>query len=216
MKSFLVADDHFIVRTGISMLLKSEFLNATIDECNDGQGVWTRLEKTSYDLVVLDILMPGLDPVGLVKNILARCPGQKILIFSIHPEDIYARKYLHLGVRGYISKTAEESEIRNAITSVINNRIYVSAKMREILAAEALGVKKVNPFDKLSTREAEVLLHVLEGKNITEIARLLSMHTSTAATHKARILQKLGVENVLELNKVAQMFNAEYRPGTKD
>jgi DNA-binding NarL/FixJ family response regulator len=212
MKRFLIADDHFIVRSGISMLLKSEFLSAEIDECSDGQCVWKKLENESYDLVVLDISMPGLDSTSLLKNALARRPGQKILILSVSPEEIYSKKYLKLGARGYINKAADGVEIRKAITTILNNKRYLSPKMQEMMMAEALGGKAGNPFDKLSNRELEVLVHVLAGKNITEIARLLSVHTSTAATHKARILQKLGVANVLELNRVAQMFDAEYRP----
>jgi DNA-binding NarL/FixJ family response regulator len=213
MKRFLIADDHFIVRSGISLLLKSEFLNAEVDECNDGPSLWQKLEKGSYDLLMLDIFMPGLDSVALLKDILARRPGQKVLVFSISSEEIYAKKYLEIGARGYLNKAADEAEIRTAIVSILNNRRYLSPKMHDILAAQSLGMKNINPFDALSGREAEVLPHILDGKSVTEIGRLLSMRTTTAATYKARILRKLGVNNVVDLIRMAQMFSAENDPG---
>jgi DNA-binding NarL/FixJ family response regulator len=210
MKRFLVADDHSIMRSAIGMLLKSEFLNAEVEECSDGHSVWKKVLSESYDLLILDISMPGLDSTSLLKNSLAHRPDLKILILSASPEEIYAKKYLQLGARGFINKTADQEEHRRAIISVLNNKRYLSSKMQDSLTLEALGGKEENPFDKLSHREKEVLLHIVEGKNITEIARLLSVHTSTVGTHKARILEKLGVSNIIELTKVAQMFDVEF------
>ncbi len=215
MKRFLIADDHYIVRTGVSILLQEEFLNAAIDFCSDGNAVTKMMEGGVYDLVILDISMPGLDSISLLKNIFTHYPDQKILILSMSPEEIYAKKYLQLGVKGYINKTADSAELRRAITSIINNKRYLSPRMQDILTLELLEGKKANPFDTLSTRELEVLSHLLEGKNVSQIAKLLSMHTSTAGTHKARILEKLGVSNVIELNKIAQVFHSEYGLGNK-
>ena len=210
MTNFLLADDHFIVRTGISMLIKEEFFNAEIDECSDGYTVWKKMEKNKYDLLILDISMPGLDSVSLLKNIFSHFPDQKVLILSMSSEDIYAKKYLTLGAKGFISKEAGAPELRKAIISILNNKRYLSPRMHDILTQEMLKGKDPSPFATLSARELEVMTHLLEGKNITQIASLLSMHTSTAGTHKARIMQKLGVSNIIELNRIAQIFNTQY------
>jgi DNA-binding NarL/FixJ family response regulator len=206
MRRFLIADDHFIVRTGISMLIQSEFLDAEIEECADGDSVWRKMEREEYDLAILDLSMPGMDSVSLLRNVFAHHPLQKVLILSISPEEIYAKKYLQLGVKGFINKDAEGAELRRAITSIVNNKRYLSPRMQDILAIQEMQPENQNPFDSLSARELEVLTHILEGKTITEIAKALSVHTSTAGTHKARILQKLGVSNVIELNRVVQLF----------
>ncbi len=207
MKKFLVADDHFIVRTGVSVLIKEEFLNAQIDECGDGNNVMKKLETTVYDLAVIDIGMPGTDAINLLKNIFSRYPDQKVLILTMSSEEIYAKKYLQLGVMGFITKEAPSSELRKAIVSILDNKRYISPRMQEVLNRDTLEGKPNNPFDRLSTREMEVMMHLVEGKNVSEIAGILYVHTSTVGTHKARIMQKLGVNNVLELNKMARLFD---------
>src|SRR5262249_2350725 len=131
----------------------------------------------------------------------------KVLIITMSSEDIYARKYLQLGVRGFITKEAPPAELRKAIATVMDDRLYMSPRVQELINRDTLGERSRNPFDSLSSRELEVMAHLVEGKNISEIADILSVHTSTIGTHKARIMKKLGVKNVLELNKIAILFN---------
>jgi len=206
MKRILIADDHFIVRSGVHFLIKEAFWDAEIDECSNGDHAYLKIDSTEYDLVIMDISMPGTDSINLLKKILVRRPELKILILTMSSEDSYATKYMQLGVRGFINKEAGESDIRRAITTILNDKKYVSPRLREI------GVREVNeggpgsPLDVLSVREQEILPLILEGKNVTEIASILSCHTSTVGTHKARILQKLGVSNVIELKKMVQLF----------
>ncbi|THU40145.1 response regulator transcription factor [Niastella caeni] len=207
MKKFLIADDHFIVRSGIKLILKEDFINATVDECSDGSGVWEMMEKELYDLVIMDIHMPETDSVNLLKNIFSMHPAQKILIFTMSDEEIYAKKYLQLGVKGFINKDTDATEIRKAIDLVLNNKRYLSSNLQNILTKEAIEGKTSNPFDLLSSRELEVVTHLVAGKNISEIATMLSVHTSTIGTHKARILHKLGVSNIVELINLIRTFN---------
>ena len=207
MKRFLIADDHFIVRTGISLLLKEEFMNAEIDECRDGDNAWEKIKTNRYDLVILDISMPGTNSVTLLQNIFALHPDLKVLILTMSREEIYARIYLQLGVKGFISKEAESPEIRRAITTVLNNKKYLSPQMQDNSASEAVKKTSSGLFDKLSPRELEVMTHLLAGKNVSQIANLLSSHTSTIGTHKAKVLQKLGVTNLIELKEITQLFN---------
>src|SRR5690349_10130496 len=112
MKKILIADDHEIVRTGLIFLLKEEFPLVEIDECRDGTSTWKKIESSAYDLAILDISMPQTDSLSLLKNIFTLRPEQKVLILSMSSEEIYAKKYLQLGVKGFINKEAPPSEIR--------------------------------------------------------------------------------------------------------
>jgi DNA-binding NarL/FixJ family response regulator len=206
MKKILIADDHNIVRTGLVHLIRKELDQTQIDECRDGEGVWDLLKANEYDLLILDVLMPSTDSLSLLAKIFKLRPAQKILILSVISEDIYARKYLQCGVKGFINKEASSAEVRQAIMNVLNNKKYVSPRVRDMITAGFIHGDAKNQFDILSRRELEIMTHLLEGKNVTEIARTLSLHISTVSTHKARILEKLGVSNIIELSKLAQLF----------
>jgi len=207
MKKILIADDHSIVRTGLMVLIREEYINAEIHECFDGNGAWKKMEASRYDLFIMDITMPGTDSINLLSNIFTQWPQQKVLILTMSSEEIYGRKYLQLGVKGFINKEADSAEIRKAIVSVMSNRKYISARLQEIITRDAVAGKPRSPFESLSARELEVMTHMVEGKNVSEIAAALFVHTSTIGTHKARIMQKLGVSNIIELTKMVKLFD---------
>ncbi|HEV2478893.1 MAG TPA: response regulator transcription factor [Puia sp.] len=206
MPKMLIADDHYIVRTGLAFLLRTMFLQVEIDECRDGHGVWEKIQASDYDLLILDISMPFTDLFTLMKQILAVRPKQKILILTMSSEQIFARKYLQLGARGFINKEAPPTEITMAITNVLNNRRYISSRIRDTLTLEILDSPAKSLFDTLSERELEIMNYLIDGKNVSEIAKMLAIHISTVSTHKANILQKLGVPNIIELSKMVQMY----------
>jgi len=206
MPKMLIADDHYIVRTGLTFLLKSLFVQVEIDECRDGLGVWEKVQANDYDLLILDISMPATDLFTLIRQILAVRPKQKMLILTMSSEMIFAKKYLQLGVRGFINKEAPPAEITMAITSVLNNRRYISSRVRDTLTLEMLDSPAKSLFDTLSERELEIMNYLIDGRNVSEIAKMLAIHISTVSTHKANILQKLGVPNVVELSKMVQMY----------
>jgi DNA-binding NarL/FixJ family response regulator len=205
-KKILIADDHNIVRTGVIFLIREDFPQAEIDECRDGHGVWEKIEASAYDLLILDISMPSTDPLALLRRIFTHRPDQKILILTMSSEELFAKKYLLLGVKGFVNKEAPPSEIRKAIMNILDNRRYLSANMKDAFAREALEGEIPNPITTLSPREVEVMNHLVEGRPVSEIASLLSVHISTISTHKANIMQKLGVSNLIELSKLAQML----------
>jgi len=203
----LIADDHSIVITGVSLLVKTEFLNVQIDECSDGDSAWKQIQSTSYDLFIMDINMPGTDSVNLLKNIFMHQPKLKVLVLTMSSEEIYATKYMQLGVMGFINKEADALEIRKAIVSVMNNKKYLSSKLLESISSNAIAGAPKSSFENLSARELEVMTHLVEGKNVSEIAEILSIHISTVSTHKASILQKTKVSNVIELTRIANRFD---------
>jgi DNA-binding NarL/FixJ family response regulator len=206
MKKILIADDHFIIRTGLAVLLKEICITAEIDESWDGEGTWKKLEANEYDLAIIDIGMPDTDTIHLLKNVLALHPRQKILILTMSSEEIYGRKYLQLGVHGFITKDAPPSELRKAIVTILDDKRYISTHLQEQLNKEIIGGQPFNPFEKLSSRELQVTMHLVEGRSVSQIASLLSVHTSTIGTHKSRIMNKLGVDNLIDLNRMARLF----------
>jgi two-component system, NarL family, invasion response regulator UvrY len=207
MKRFLLADDHHIVRSGLGLIIKDEYSNAEIDECSNGDCVWKKIQQTEYDLVILDITMPGMDSLTLLKNIFGHKPQQKVMIFTMNPVAVYAKRYLALGVKGFVSKEAEPMEVRLGIVSILKNRKYLGSDMNHILTGDDINTETSSPFDVLSARELEIMNLLVEGKNVSEIAGMLFLHISTVSTHKANIMAKLNVSNVVELTKMVQLFN---------
>ena len=207
LKRILIADDHTILRTGIVFLIKAEYLNVQIDECRDGDGAWKNIQSTKYDLFIMDIHMPGTDSVSLLKNIFTLEPQLKVLILTMSSEEIYGWKYLQLGVMGFINKAADTSELRKAIASVLNNRRYMSTELQKSIPRDVTKGVTGSLFPSLSARELQVMTHLLEGKNLSEIADTLSIHVSTVSTHKINIFQKLQVSNVMELSTLVKRFD---------
>lgn len=209
MKRFLLADDHHILRTGLALIIKDEFSDAEIDECSDGDCAWEQIQHTEYDLVILDISMPAMDSRRLLKNIFTLKPHQKVMIFTMSSVAIYAKQYLAMGVKGFINKEAKPSEVRLGIAAILNNRKYLGSDMRHILTLGDIGNQASNPFDNLTIREVEIMNHLVEGKNVKEIAEMLFLHISTVSTHKIKIMSKLDVSNAVELTKKVQQFKSE-------
>jgi two-component system, NarL family, invasion response regulator UvrY len=209
MKKFLLADDHHIVRKGLGLIIKDEFSTAEIDECSTGDCVWKRVQSTQYDLVILDITMPSTDSFRLLKNIFEHKPNQKVMIFTMSSVAIYAKKYLALGVKGFINKAAEPSEVRLGISAILTNRKYLGSDMKHILTWEDMDNQTSTPFDALTFRELEIMNHLVEGKNVSEIAEMLFLHITTVSTHKANIMKKLDVSNVVELTKMVHLYKNE-------
>jgi two-component system, NarL family, invasion response regulator UvrY len=209
MTEILLADDHAVIREGLKTYIRKMLPHSKIDEAYDGDSAFKKIEHNDYALIILDINMPATDFFGLVSNILAVKPESKILIFSMNPEEIFAKKYLQLGVLGYLNKKASIGEIKQAITDVINNKRYLSPLLTEMLARIALGKEpnNQNPFDLLSGRELEIVMCLMKGESVSKIGAHLNLHTSTVGTHKARIFKKLNCKNVIELNELAIIHN---------
>lgn len=207
MKRFLIADDHSIVRTGISFLIRQDYPDAEVDECANGDIAWKKINTQKYDLVILDINMPGNDPVNLLKNISAQHPDLKVLILTMNREEVYAKKYLPLGIKGFLNKEADPSEVRKAVTTILEGNIYLSKELNNMLLTEAIhGGSKKNPFDAMSSLELEIIGHLIEGKSHKDISGILSIQISTVGAYKSKILQKLGLSNVIELCAMVQSF----------
>lgn len=207
MKSILLVDDHVIIRRGLKIFISTIISFAEVDEAEGGDVAFQKIKKHDYDLLILDVNMPGTDSFGLVENILVVRPASKILMLSMNPEEIYAKKYLKLGAMGYIGKDAPEEEIKSAIETVLNGKRYISASLSQVLAEQAIGRGLDNPFEKLSPQEFKIIQYMMKGDSVSEISNKLHLHTSTIGTHKARIFKKLNCKNVVDLNALARVHN---------
>lgn len=208
MPELLLVDDHSIIRTGLRVLIEDFLPHTKIDEAEDGDSAFQKIKDHDYDLVIMDVNMPNTDSSGTLQTILSFKPETKIIMFSMNSEDVYAKRYLKMGAMGYLRKDASNDEIQKAISTVLNNKRYISPQLNEKLLADLhSNNKSQNPFDNLSPREFEIVQHIAHGDSVSEISNKLNLHTSTVGTHKARILEKLKCNNIIELTDLAKVHN---------
>jgi two-component system invasion response regulator UvrY len=205
-KRILIADDHSVVRFGLQLLIKEiAETQCSIDFAKDGSEVLRLSRGNTYDILILDINMPNSDSLNLVSQIIAIQPEIKILILSVNPEKVYAKRYLEAGAYGYVQKEAPDEELRNAFVHVFKGLHYFSHNQMLHFSETLLGKNKPNPFDRLSAREFSAAMLFLEGQSITEVAQAMHISPSTTSTHKSRIYGKLQIDNLIELQKLAKL-----------
>ncbi|MCW3093049.1 MAG: hypothetical protein JWP81_4118 [Ferruginibacter sp.] len=210
MKNFLLIDDHEIVRSGVKNVLQELFKPCEIYEANDEKSALSQLKAHAYDLVIMDVQMPGTDTAGLMEYIKTRYADTRVLMFSMSSENVYAKRFLKAGAMGFVSKNSGLLELKKAVELVLNNRKYISENLAEQLATEIGSEQPNNPFDKLSAREFEIANLLMTGKSGSQISELLSINSSTVGTHKARLFEKLGVTNLPELIEVARIYKLNF------
>lgn len=195
----LIADDHTIVREGIKQIL-AEIPEVTVtDEARNGQEVLQNVWDNDYDIVLLDITMPGRSGLDILKQLKADKPALKILILSMHPEEQYAIRAFKAGAFGYLTKESSPNELIEAIRKISIGKKYVSSSLAETLASH-LEAKSEKPLhESLSDREYEVMCMIASGKTVKEIAAELSLSVKTISTYRARILEKMNMKNNAQL-----------------
>jgi two-component system invasion response regulator UvrY len=206
MSQILIVDDHSIVRTGIKVLLEAQ-LNMSADEADDGRAALKLIKDRKYDLILLDINMPGMDCSQLINAVLSFDPDSNILIFSMNEEELFARHYLKLGVKGFLSKRSSPDEIIYAIRQVLSGKRYISRELAEMLGDQMNGHKNENPFLTLSQRELTVVSYLLKGNKISEIGDLMNLHASTISTYRNRIFEKLNIKSLIDLTELARIHH---------
>ena len=199
----LVADDHAIVRRGVSNLLVANVHGVGVVEVGTCKALQRELAVHPFDLVLLDLVLPDGNTIDLLPALLQRHPELRVLMYSMSAEEVYAERAAQLGAMGFVSKAENEEELLRAVRMVLRGKPYLSPgqEVRELeRPTQATGK---DPFHQLSQREISVMDHLLHGRTVGEIAELLEVGNSTAATYKARLFNKLGVANVLELQRKA-------------
>ncbi|MCS7338467.1 MAG: response regulator transcription factor [Verrucomicrobiae bacterium] len=199
----LIADDHEIVRRGLRDLLVKELGSVQVEEAGDSRTTMELLGKGPWDLIVLDINMPGRNGLEVLSEARRLCPKTPVLILSMYPEEEFALRAFKLGAAGYINKRSAASELITAVKKVMTGGKYVTSELAEKLAAVLSGEVSHEPHEILSARELQVLRLIAMGKTMKEIAAELALSEKTVATYRARVAEKLGLSTNVELTRYA-------------
>jgi len=195
----IIADDHPIVRAGMKQIISEASDMMVADEASDGHTLLSKIKKENFDVVILDITMPHMDGLDVLKQLKIEKPKLPVIILSIHPEDQYALRVLKAGASAYVTKTSAPDELINAIRKVFRGGKYISPSIAEKLAFQLDANFEEMPHEALSDREYQVLCTLASGKTVTEIADELSLSAKTISTYRSRILEKMDMKNNAEL-----------------
>lgn len=199
----LIADDHPIVRAGFKQVIADMPDMLVADEAGNGQEVLNLIGKKDYDLVLLDISMPGRSGLEILKDLKSEKPKLPVLILSIYPEEQYAVRALRAGASGYMTKASAANELIAAIRKISAGGKYISASLAEKLAFYLDGDATRPPHETLSDREYQVMLMIASGKTVTEIADELCLSVKTISTYRTHILEKMRMKNNAEITLYA-------------
>ena len=202
MINVLIADDHPVLRNGLKEILVRQ-LGAVCGEAMDAQEVLAQVQNRNWDLVILDITMPGRSGLDVLRDLKLVRPNLPVLILSAHPEDQYGKRMLRAGAAGYLEKHNAPEELIKAVRKVLAGGRYVSPGLAEKLAFD-LNEDHGRPLhETLSDREFEVLRLIASGKTVTEISEQLHLGVTTVSTYRARILEKMNLATTAELIRYA-------------
>ena len=199
MLKILIADDHPIVRQGMKQIIADTTDIVVAGEASNGQEVLSAVKKTPYDVILLDIAMPGPNGLDILKQLKKDKPELAVLMLSIHPEEQYAVRTLKAGASGYLTKESAPDELVEAIRKVSKGGKYITSSLAESLATILTHEDRQLPHTILSDREYQVLLMISSGKTIKEIADELSLSVKTISTYRTRILERMNMRTNAEL-----------------
>ena len=199
----VLADDHGILREGLKQLLAADGGFEVVGEARDGHEVMQRVRELEFDVLVLDMSMPGRSGIELIKQVKGEKPKLRILVLSMHEEHQYAVRAIRAGASGYLTKEAASSRLVAAMKKVASGGAYISEAVAEQLALGNMPGNKGEPHEALSDREFQVFRMLAEGKSVADIAERLTLSVKTVSTHKANILQKMGLATTGELIRYA-------------
>ena len=199
MLRILIADDHPLLREGIRQVIKRNFEVEAIDEADTGQKVIDKLKHHYYDVVLLDITMPGKNGLEVLKQLRQDRYEIPILILSVHPEKQYAVRALRAGASGYLTKMHATDELVDAIRVVMQGERYITSSLAEVLAKNVKSKARESPHETLTDREFEILRMIASGNRPKEIAQKLALSKKTVSAHKANIFKKMNMNSDAEL-----------------
>lgn len=199
----IIADDHAIVRAGLKQILSENPDMTVVGESSDGQDLLEKVRENEYDVVLIDISMPGRNGLEILKQLKIEKPELPVLVLSMHPEEQYAIRTLKAGASGYLTKETASDKLVEAIRRVAQGKKYVSPSLAEKLA-DSIGKDSVNmPHESLTDREYQVLCMIASGKSVSNIAKELFLSVKTVSTYRTRILEKMNMKNNAELTHYA-------------
>jgi len=194
-----IADDHPLIREGLKRILEGSPDIVVTGEASNGQELLKKVRKNDYDVVLVDISMPGRNGLDVLKQLKNIRPNLHILILSIFPEELYGVRALKAGASGYLTKKSTPHELIMAIKKVSKGKKYINPSLSEKLASDIKADTKKPLHERLSDREYEVMCKIASGKTVKEIAEELSLAISTISTHRSHILEKMNMKKNAEL-----------------
>jgi DNA-binding NarL/FixJ family response regulator len=206
-KKILIVDDHLVVRNGVAMVLEKLIEEVCITNAENFFEAIALLKQTIFDLVILDINILGGKNTAMIEDIRDIQPAVKILVFSAHEEDQYALKFISAGANGYLNKLCSEEKMMFAISSIFETSSYLSPELVSKLLAPKTAKKTINPMEILSKRELQIAELLINGDGNLEISNKLNIHMSTVSTYKARVFEKLKINNLVELINLYNTFD---------
>lgn len=199
----LIADDHAVVRRGLIQILSEAFPVIEFGEASNAQELLKKVTEQTWNLLTLDIFMPGRSGIDILGDLRQTHPRLPVLVLSVHSEDQYARRALKSGAAGYLSKDVVPFELVDAVRRVLKGGRYVSPSLAEKLAMDLATEGQKPNHGALSDRELEVLLMMASGKTNSQIADALALSPKTVSTYRARLLEKMGMTTTAELIRYA-------------
>jgi DNA-binding NarL/FixJ family response regulator len=199
----VIADDHTIVREGLKQLLSAAPDLAVIGEAQNGQEVLQRVREDDFDVLLLDMSMPGRSGIELIRQVRGEKPKLRILVLTMHEEGQYAVRAIKAGAAGYLTKDSASAQLVVAIRKVAAGGAFISSGVAEQFALGAMAHTDRPPHTALSDREYQVFEMLVAGKSVTDIAERLNLSVKTVSTHKAHVMQKMNMTNQAELIRYA-------------
>ena len=195
----LLVDDHPVVRQGIKQVLSGAFDPAWVGEAASAEEGLSEVRNSDWDVMVLDISLPGMSGLDLLRDLRRKCPELPVLVLSMHPPDQFARRAINAGASGYLTKDSAPSELVKAVEEVMAGRRYLSAAVIDELVTNQQPDKTHAPHELLSDREYQVLRMIASGRTVTQIATQLSLSTKTVSTFRRRLMAKMQMKTTAEL-----------------
>jgi two-component system invasion response regulator UvrY len=195
----LIADDHPVVREGIRTIVSASPDVTVVGDVDDGYAVFEQVRRSAPDVVLLDLSMPGIDGLDVLKQLKRERPRLPVLILTMHSEDQFAIRALKAGAAGYVMKDSAPAELVGAIRKVVAGGRHVSPWLAEKLAEQLGGDSEKRPHERLSDREYQILRMIAAGQSTREVAEALAISVKTVGTHRTRIFDKMGLKSTAEL-----------------
>jgi two-component system, NarL family, invasion response regulator UvrY len=203
MYKIIIVDDHAVVRQGVKSALSNDFPNVVFHEAINSNEMMRKITQSQYDVVILDISMPGVDGLSVLKEVKKDFPRLPVIIFTMNPEKEYAVRAFRGGASGFINKESDMSELVEALKKVLKGGKYITPSIAELLVANLDSNNDRPQHEKLSDREFQVLRLIAEGNTISEIAEKLCVSPNTVTTYRRRILDKMNFKSNAEITHYA-------------
>lgn len=198
----MLVDDHAVVRAGVRRLLEQDTRFLVVAECESGERAYQQFGEYLPDITVMDLSMPGMGGMEAIGRIIARYPTAKLLVLSMHENAAFASQALKAGARGYLAKNGLAEELVGALESIANGKTYINANISKKISQQFLS-NEDNPLQQLSAREFEIFRLLAEGSDSNLIASTLNISSKTVANYQTNIKQKLGINNSVEMVRLA-------------